>query len=54
MAATTLLMQHGRADGVLMTLFADWCAGYMTGVGLDREGWRSLLEGEGRLAAAPC
>ena len=32
-----------------MTLFADWCAGYMTGVGLDREGWRSLLE-----ARAPC
>ena len=44
-----LLMQHERADGVLMTLFADWCAGYMTGVGLDREGWRSLLEGEGAL-----
>ena len=42
-------MQHERADGVLMTLFADWCAGYMTGVGLDREGWRSLLEGEGAL-----
>lgn len=44
-----LLMQYERADGVLLPLFADWCAGYMTGVGLDREGWRSLLEGEGAL-----
>jgi uncharacterized protein len=44
-----LLMKHERADGAPMTLFADWCAGYMTGVGLDREGWRSLLEGEGAL-----
>lgn len=41
-----LLMLNVGEDGREVTQFSDWCVGYMTGVGLDREGWSPLLQGE--------
>ncbi|PZP33355.1 MAG: hypothetical protein DI603_08260 [Roseateles depolymerans] len=41
-----LLMLNRREDGSEVTQFSDWCVGYMTGVGLDREGWSVLLDSE--------
>lgn len=40
------LMLNLRDDGQELSQFSDWCVGYMTGVGLDREGWSAMLEVE--------
>lgn len=45
-----LLMMSQRADGSEVTQFSDWCAGYMTGVGLDREAWSRLMDQSEQLA----